>query len=160
MQKPDDPEHDEPASAQDSTDFCKKRFTPNPTVAALLSAAIPGAGQVYSRAWWHVPIFVASEGYCLWRAYDASILADSLWDIRESLEPGSSEYTQAQTDFENATNDRNTYLWIFAGAKFLDIVDAYICAHLFDFDDRIDAPLSVNITPLPDGVKLTLDIRF
>ncbi|MCD6594274.1 hypothetical protein J7L68_01175 [bacterium] len=150
-----------PEKAQvETTAVSRSQFAPNPTVAALLSTTIPGAGQIYNHDWWHAPIFILAEGFCLWRAYDFNSQADSLWDLRNSLDPETAEYNQTGTKFDDAIAERNTYIWIFAGAKFLDIVDAYIGAHLFKFDDKMNAPLSLNFVPTTNSVKLTLDIRF
>jgi len=149
------------APADTSKPAKKLRWAPSPTVSALLSTAIPGAGQIYSRKYWHAPLFMAAEGYCAWRAYDSANKANDYWDLRNSLTQGTAQYAQAGADFENTVNDRNTYLWLLAGAKFFDIVDAYICAHLFDFDEQMNTPLSVRLLPDSDGgVALTLCLRF
>ena|GEM_PF-615810 len=146
--------------SEDNVIVESKAFTPDPTVSALLSGAIPGAGQIYSRAWWHAPIFILTEGYCIWRAYDANSTADSLWKLRNSLEPESPEYEQTGIEFENSTIQRNTYLWLFAGVKLLDIVDAYVSAHLYKFDEKMTPPLTVDFTTSSNGFQFALNIQF
>ncbi|MCD6417597.1 hypothetical protein J7M00_02285 [bacterium] len=135
-------------------------WSPNPTTSAFLSAAFPGAGQIYSRAYWHAPFFIAAEGFFLWRAAEYWTKADDMWNERNSLTPGTDEYYNAENDFENFTNERNTYLWLFAGTKFLDIVDAYVSAHLYHFDEHIEAPITAQIIPLKRGAKISLSFRF
>ncbi|RKZ25650.1 hypothetical protein DRQ29_06005 [bacterium] len=150
-----------PEKSQGETDtISETHFAPKPTVAALLSTAIPGAGQIYDRDFWHAPIFILAESYCLWRAYDFNSQADSLWNLRNSLDPESSQYSQTGTEFDHSTANRNTYLWIFAGVKFLDIVDAYVGAHLFKFQDKMNPPLSLSFVPTENSVELTFTIRF
>lgn len=52
----------------DSTEVKKGIFTffskdyPNPRKAALLSLVIPGAGQVYNKRWWKVPLVYGAMG--------------------------------------------------------------------------------------------------
>ena len=135
-------------------------WSPNPTTAAFLSAAFPGAGQIYSRAYLHSPIFILSEGYCAWRAIDSWQQANTLWDERNSLTPGTAEYESARSEFDYYTNERNTYLWMLAGVKFLDIVDAYITAQLYHFDEQMETPISIEFVPTGDGAKVALNIRF
>lgn len=136
------------------------RWTPDPTTASLLSLAFPGAGQIYARAYWHSPIFIIFEGYCAWRAVDAWQKSDDLWHKRSSLTPGTTEYEQARAEFEYVTTTRNTYLWMLAGVKLLDIADAYVSAQLFGFNAQMEAPLSVTFLPDRDGARVALNIRF
>ena len=150
----------EPATGQDTVASAKVQFEPDPTVAALLSAAIPGAGQIYARKWWHAPIFIAGEAYCLWRAYEFGHQADSLWDLRSQLDPEGEQYAAVGEQFSNAAQNRNSFLWLFAGAKFLDIVDAYVCAHLYNFEEKVNVPLEVKLEPAAEGFKFALTIKF
>ncbi len=138
----------------------KTRWVPNPTVAALLSTAVPGAGQIYSRAYWHSIIFLAAEGYCAWRAIDAAQTANEMWNKRTSLSPGTQQYEDARIQFEYSTTERNTYLWFLAGAKLLDIADAYVSAHLYDFEYQMEASLSVLVLPQNGGAKVSISFRF
>jgi len=144
----------------DTTAAEPARWAPNPTVAALLSTAIPGAGQIYGRAYWHSPIFIVAEGYCAWRVFDAAQRANEQWDLRNSLTPGTAAYEEARSEFDYAALERNTYLWFLAGVKFLDIADAYVSAHLYEFDEQMNMPLSINVLPAADGAMVSLTVRF
>lgn len=152
----------QPLVQSQETDSLRKktRWVPNPTAAALLSAAVPGAGQVYSRAYWHSIIFLVAEGYCAWRAIDAAQNAKKMWDKRESLLPGTQQYEEARTQFEYSITERNTYLWLLAGTKLLDIADAYVSAHFYDFEYQTEAPLSILILPENGGARVSIKFRF
>jgi len=144
----------------DTARTAEPHWVPNPTIAALLSAALPGAGQVYSRNYLHSVIFVAAESYCAWRVIDAAQRTEELWDKRSGIDTDSPEYAAARSEFEYSANERNTYLWFLAGAKFLDIADAYISAHLYDFDERMNAPVSIAIIPRRGGAEVCLNFHF
>ena len=139
----------------------KSPRSPNPSTAALLSLAFPGAGQIYSKAYWHSPFFMAAEGYCIWRIVDSINRANDLWELRKNLTPGTLEYEDARSQFDYATTERNTYLWFLAGVKLLDIADAYVTAQFFSFDHLMNEQLTISITPEPSGgARLSLLIRF
>lgn len=140
-------------------DTASASFSPNPTVAALLSTALPGAGQVYAKSFWHAPLFAAAEAFCAYKAYKAWVKADEYWRKRASLEPGSEEFEQVGEKFESATEERDQYLWLLGAAKFLDIVDAYVCAQMFDFDEKANAVVSLSISPSQVEVKLAFTLR-
>ena len=58
---------------------------------------------------------------------------------------------------------RNLYLWITAGIVFLSMFDAYVDAHLYNFDREEVRDLSVSLIPQGGGgndVRLLLSIRF
>ncbi len=145
---------------QDKGAGSKKQFQPDPTTAALLSAAVPGAGQMYARAWWHAPIFVVAETYCLYRAWEFNEKADSLWSIRSTLDPESGEYATVGEEFSSAAENRNSFLWFFAAVKFLDIVDAYVSAHLYDFDEKSNPKVAMEFVPRTRSIKVALTVNF
>ncbi len=131
----------------------------SPTKAALLSLVVPGAGQIYTKNFFHAAIFALSEAFVGYFAYDSYKKTEEIWRKRDSLVPGTPEYNFYGEEFEREVKTRNTYLWALAAIKFLDIVDAYVCAHLFTFRDELRRPL-VRVLPAGDGLKLTVLIRF
>ncbi|NUM79470.1 hypothetical protein HUU42_01590 [bacterium] len=59
-------------------------------------------------------------------------------------------------DLDDALNSRNLYGWFFALSHLLSLVDAYVDAHLFKFDDKMELAYD----PVPDGYILTMRIRW
>lgn len=143
----------EPAKTGD----IKSHWKPNPTKSALLSALFPSAGQLYSQSWWHIPIFLAGEGFLAYKSYVWWRKTDSLWNLREQVSPSNPQYQQLKYEFENSAQTRNNYLWALAGVKFLDIVDAYVCAHLYDFHSQINVPVGLSFSAEPPGLCLYID---
>lgn len=125
-----------------------------PTRAAMLSAVLPGMGQVYNGRWWKVPIIYAGFGavayavnfnnteYQFWR----NIFIAKIGDNPNLVDP----YPQIpQRNVERAMNyyRRNLELSYIAGAALylLNILEASVDAHLLDFD--VGEELSLRITP-------------
>lgn len=127
----------------------------NPLVAVLLSAALPGAGQFYNQSYWKIPIIDGFVGYFV---YEYIREDKSFRDYR-------SQYAASQTPQfpegddnlktlrEFYRSQRNNFTWYFLIVYFINLVDAYVDAHLFDFtvkDDKlatglIDRKLNLNI---------------
>ena len=128
----------------------------SPKLAALMSTAIPGLGQVYNKKYWKVPIIYA--------AFTADYLAYA------SNQKGYLKFKQAfiyRTDNDSNTVDeyeniydantlkserddfrkyRDLNFIIAAGIYVLNIIDANVDAHLFYFNVSDD--LSLNIQPM------------
>jgi hypothetical protein len=123
----------------------------SPITAIILSGVLPGAGQVYTGGWYKAPFIVAGIAVCL---YGASVqntryhyTADS---VNNQLARGdtynASRYTTAREFYRD---DRDKF-YIYAALVYMaNLLDAYISAHLFDFDvsdpttsPYISAPIS------------------
>ncbi len=130
-------------------------FIPSPARAAMLSATLPGLGQVYNRKYWKVPIIYAGFGtlayfvdfnnsnYRKWRR---------AWLARVDGNPNTiDDFPLHSTDvLERAMNyyRRNleiTYM-LAAGLYLLNILDASVDAHLMDFD--VGERLSLGLKPV------------
>lgn len=114
----------------------KFRMKKSPWVAVGLSALLPGAGQFYNKSYWKVPIVLGLVGYLGYQFFDN----DKKYRVYRD------RYSATQTP-ENPTGDenlkilrefyfdqRNDFVWYFAIVYVLNLVDAYVDAHLFDFD--------------------------
>lgn len=135
----------------------------SPLRASLLSAALPGLGQVYNRQAWKVPVIYAAEGALVYLAitnYNGAQKFKNEFMLRSNniLEGRNSSY--ANYPDESIYNiyfayQKNFELTIVAGAivYILNIVDAMVYAHLFNFD--ISPNLSMNLTPyyLPSALS-------
>ncbi len=130
--------------------------------ATTLAAICPGAGQIYNKSYWRVPIVVggfATTIYCIdWnnRGYQRFKKAYRLkadYDAHPELYPnGSQDEFGGRYNTSFLKNLRNSYrrnrdlcIILTAGLYILQIVDAHVDAHLRDYD--ISKDLSVSLTP-------------
>ena len=150
-------------SAQETT----KRI---PQKAGLYSAIIPGAGQVYTKKYWKVPIIYAgliSSAYYIKESNDSYQLYKSTYLNR--LNNNNSDEFQGQysnADLITLANhhrrNREISILFFVGTYILNIVDASVSAHLFNYDVSDD--LSLHIQPIyfskenATGVSLSFNL--
>jgi len=130
--------------------------------AAIMSAILPGAGQVYNGKWWKVPIIYAGFGGIGYLAYTNhsnyktfltayKIKTGNLdeGEIPSELEIQLSESYQAnqlQTYKESYRRDFELYCIILAAWYGLNIVDAVVDGHLYTYD--IGDDLSLHVDPV------------
>ncbi len=147
----------------------------SPTKATLFSTAIPGLGQAYNKKYWKIPIIYAGIGTSLYfaisnhksfkkfkTAYGERIDGD-INTIDEFDGVLSEEGILANLDFHQRNRDLS---YIIAGLFYvLNIVDAAVDAHLFEFPKNDN--LSFNIQPsieltsnneLSKGFKLVINL--
>lgn len=153
-------------------DSIPANWKPDPYRAVWMAAILPGAGQIYNRSYWKLPIVYGGLmgcGYAIAftnRRYGdyKEAYRDILNDEVLSTDPnrsynrilpkgydiermgGKAKYT---TTLENMQNDYRRYRDISILATIilygLSIIDAYVDAQLFDFD--ISPNLSMNVEP-------------
>ena len=110
----------------------------SPWLAVLFSAVVPGLGQVYNQSYWKVPLILGLTGY----------LGYQFYDNYKKYKDYSNQYAASQTPEkpygdlnlqelrEFYRNQRDDFVWYFTIVYVVNLVDAYIDAHLFDFDVR------------------------
>ena len=133
--------------------------------ATTLALICPGAGQVYNKSYWRVPIVIggfATTIYCIdWnnRGYQRFKKA---YRLRYDAEQNPSLYPNGSPDefggryassfLKNLRNsyrrNRDLCIILTAGIYLLQIMDAHVDAHLRDYD--ISDDLSVDINPTID----------
>lgn len=104
--------------------------------AVLLSAVIPGGGQVYNGSYWKVPIIYGLQGFFVyeWISNNKSYHS-SLTQWQDSLNAGATSYlAQLQADRDGYHDQRDSYAWYIAGVYALSLLDAYVDAELSGFD--------------------------
>jgi Family of unknown function (DUF5683) len=142
--------------------------------ATLLSTYLPGAGQVYNRKTWKVPIIYAAfagMGYLIKFNHDNFKKFDNALVTRYDNDPNtvdayatiySEDNLRSLSDFYRRNRDLSviglTLIYV------LNIVDAHVDAHLFNFNVDDDLSLRVNPTlemgPYFSSAGLSLSLHF
>jgi hypothetical protein len=150
-----------PLSSVKVTVYKQKRLSP--AQVTLYSALIPTFGQFYNRAYWKVPIFLGLGG---WFAYNFS-RQNNLYvtyrnryrnDTRQTPIPPNAEFNRRLRDFYRGQRDEFAIYLVLVYA--LSILDAYIDAHLFDFDTSDVLTVSPPISNSPTVTFLQVNIPF
>jgi len=127
--------------------------THSPRKATLYSAVLPGAGQVYNKKYWKVPIVYAGLGTAAYfiqtnnksyQRFRKALVADLDEDPNTINDTG---YNSSQLDElqEFYHRWRDISMLALAGVYVLQIIDAHVDAHLFTFD--VSEDVSVTIHP-------------
>lgn len=127
----------------------------SPKKAALLSTALPGAGQIYNRKWWKVPVIYAGAGaltYSFQFNQSRYVKYRDAYKYRIDGDAGTVDnYVGIYSDDNLNTLQqyyhryRDLTVIGFAALYALNIIDASVDAHLYNFDVSDD--LSFNIQP-------------
>ncbi len=159
----------------------------SPRGALWRAAALPGWGQLYNRQYYKIPVVVAGLGAILYAAIDTNgryLLLKRAHAYKRSVEaPGEIEnpeqYQQFQPQYEQVLaqygqqelsaqflrrqrENLNRYRdlsFVGVGVVYaLTVLDAYVSAHLLQFD--VSEDLSLRAYPTPAGPAATLRVRF
>jgi hypothetical protein len=128
----------------------------SPKKAAILSAVLPGAGQIYNRKYWKLPIVYGGMATAIYLAIDYRKEYIRYREGYRSLidnDPNTvSEFENQPVTPEGVRDVRDTYKnwmemsFIAAGLVYvLNIVDASVDAHLMEFD--VSDNLSIKAQP-------------
>jgi len=131
----------------------------SPWKAVLYSAILPGLGQFYNGSYWKVPVIAIFSGYFV---YEIIRNNNKFHDYRDL-------YAQSQTDSipngdlrfkqyrEFYRNQRDNF-YLYSGLFYLiNLVDAYVDAHMFDFD--VSDKVKLRLEPAT-GMKLNFNVNF
>lgn len=156
----------------------RAQFVPDPQRALWLALVIPGAGQIYNRKYWKLPLvyggFLGCAYAFTWNQQMYSDYSQAYLDIMDD-----NPATQSYKDFlppnyditgredrykEIFKNRKNRYrrwrdlsVFCFAGVYLLSVVDAYVDAQLSEFDITPDLSLQLEPTVIntnPQDMRL------
>jgi len=154
---------------------------PKPKTVWVKSAILPGWGQVVNKQAWKVPVIYGALGGIAWFAVDQH---QSYIDYRAAYYnsiPGRDDFLYGPTrpnleglPPEQLRFSRNSYrnrrdlsIIVFVAAWGLNAIDAYVFAHLRDFDTGPDLSVApshyqhpfTNATVLSADLKMTFPIK-
>lgn len=147
---------------QDRTDW-----KPNPKKALWLSIVLPGAGQIYNRKYWKLPLVYGGFVGCIyamsWNNQMYNDYSQAYLDIMDN-DPNTQSYNQflhlgTKITDENASRYKDLFrrrkdryrrwrdlsFFVMAGVYALSVIDAYVDASLSEFD--ISRDLSLKVSP-------------
>ncbi len=149
-------------SIPDNGDDLEVEYEPekkhSPQRAAMLSATLPGLGQIYNKKYWKVPFVYAGFGAVIYfLEFNNSRYQEfrRAWVARVDGNPNTiDDFPAYSTDqLERATKyyQRNLEItYISAAAIYLlNILDATVDAHLLDFDVGEDLTMKIRPTVIP-----------
>lgn len=143
----------------------QEKETKKPAKAGIYSAIIPGGGQVYTKKYWKVPIIYAgliTSGYFLqdnsieYKKYKAAaILSDQTTENQLGY-----TYPQLITLTDHYRRNREVAMLFLIGTYILNIVDASVSAHLFDYDISDDLSLYIQPVYLSHAKTTGISLHF
>ena len=164
------------ANAKDNVKVPKARKPHSAKKATIMSACLPGLGQIYNGKWWKVPIVYAGLGGLGYMAYNnnyeyrsylhAYMYASDPQSIEKPLTEHEKELaqryqaSQLQTYKESYRHDFELYTIILVAWYGVNIIDACVDGHLYTYDISDDLSLSIDPMiatpriPLTSGVPL------
>jgi len=143
---------------QNNDDSTPKKSQPWPTGALLLSVAIPGGGQFYNRKYIKSFLYGGTEIYLIKYVYWRWQQMDEHWRNFKNTDDDLIKAQQFAL-YEKKRDSRNTHIWLTALVVFVSMFDAYVDAHLADFNQR-DKAFDAYIIPENDKIQLSLVYNF
>lgn len=144
----------------------------NPRKATLLSALLPGAGQVYNGKIWKVPILYAGFMTDIYfinfnnKRYETFREALFAFDAGESNQFPSLNRNSLVRNVDYWRQNRDMTILLLVGIYALNLVDANVDAHLSGFDISDDLALkiepgatSLSAYTAPYGITLKLQFK-
>ncbi|MBI5215867.1 MAG: hypothetical protein HY960_08945 [Ignavibacteriae bacterium] len=147
----------------DTTSTLKQEYKPfTPTKSALLavglSAALPGAGQFYNETYWKVPVIWGLGGYWI---YEWVKLNDEYQNYRtlysQSVEANPNGIENYKLNRDRFRDERDKFAWYLGVLYFVNVIDAYVGANLYDFEVTPDLGSDGRVLP---RVTASIKLKF
>lgn len=133
----------------------------SPHKAAMYSALVPGLGQIYNKKYWKLPIIYGATGIIIYafdfnneeyNKYNTAYARMTSGEITSFM--GVTDKSRILRAKDAARRNRDLNVISLAAIYLLNVLDATVDAHLFDYE--INDNLSLNIQPT---LKRTIDYQ-
>lgn len=144
-----------PVELEFPSDFKMKK---SPVRAMIYSAVLPGAGQFYNESYWKIPLIAAAGGYFMYGIINNNNKAN---DFGEQYRQSQTQVNPAGDPILRATRDfyfdqRDDFIIYFSLLYIANLVDAYVDAHLYDFEVNESNRIKIN----PGYGRLNFSFNF
>jgi len=131
--------------------------TKSSLLAVGLSALLPGAGQIYNEEYWKTPVILGLAAYWIYEhSKNDKTYHDFTDSYSASITPLIPQGDQKLLSLRNFYRDeRDKFAWYLGALYFLNLLDAYVGANLYDFNVSPDLSLDGRI-----GGKVTASFRW
>jgi len=119
----------------------------SPWGAVLRSVIIPGFGQFYNESYWKIPVVWGVIGYFAYVWIDQNNSYKKYRDLYVQSDYLNDNYKEYRDFYRDQRDEFAIYIGL---TYFLQLVDAFVDAHLFDF----------NVTPDPITRSPQFEVRF
>lgn len=146
-------------TSTNATSSTRATMTKSPVLALALSL-IPGLGQFYVESYWKVPIFLGGFGTAVgFTIYNSSKYneANTLYTNAEAdptITAGAKDIFLRQREIFRDLRDVSIVAMV--GVIGLAAIDAYVGAHLFDFDVSDEFKASLQLDPFRQRINLAI----
>ena len=147
-------------------------WRPNPKRALWLALVLPGAGQIYNRKYWKLPIIYGGFMGCIyaltWNNMMYKDYSQAYLDIMDN-DPGTASYNKflhlgVQINDQNMERYKSLFksrkdkyrrwrdlsFFVMLGVYAISVIDAYVDAELSEFDISKDLSLKVSPAVIPN----------
>ena len=116
----------------------------SPQKAIILSTLLPGGGQFYTGHYIKGGVIAGGEIFSLMKAY--------------SLYKDAKGYSVSSSERDSLMRESFSYAFWFLGIWFYSVLDAYVDAHLYNFDEK--AKISISFKPDNEAVLFGIKISY
>lgn len=123
-------------------------YVHSPRKATLLAMALPGAGQIYNRKYWKAPIVYAGLAGSI---YAIGMFRGNMRSLNDSIAQiysiGKTPSPLLLEDRDNQRSRRDVAILCLAGVYVLQILDAVVDAHFYQFNINDKIGMEWNASP-------------
>lgn len=134
-------------------------MTKSPTTAVLLSFLLPGAGQIYNESYWKAPLFLGTAGVLTYLILDNHSKYSNEQKKYDNMNTSDPIRSQIKVIKEYYRDQRDQDIFYLSGVYILAAVDAYVGAHLFDFNVSDELTLKFK-TDYNGGLRVGLMLNW
>lgn len=137
---------------------------------AMLWSIVPGGGQVYNHQAWKIPVIYgafAGMSYFIYDNYKSMKMFKDEYLYRQQHDGATSLVGYSNYSTSNIYSLYNSYnqtyqlmVIITVGIYALNLIDAYVFGHLFEFQMSDDISLAPGIVGTPWGLHPTVGLTF